>query len=581
MDAEKITEIKKEHISYWANCELSDTKARSYVYKALANLYLSADVKKANDILNDTKIKDYNSWIVADNTFVFYWTIPALIRCYSMFNCENGTNGKCLLPETGENIKRVLHRFVEAHIDRLFTDKHEPLRIVESENHEMLQRASILLIAQLLKADTAYKNEILPDGRRYEQLFEHACEFMTLYFKTRAKIGGFVEGSDNYRMVTLESIYNLMDLCENKEVAKLARMMADITWIEYVTENVNSVRGCAKARVYNRQTDAGAGYLWFERVGNMYFDYHNNNNAEILIIFALSNYLPPEISYDIMKEVKKTEFESMSRIPGVGRTTCTMIRNEIVPIYFLDEEKSITKYTYVTQDFIMSSLMQDEREQLIWLSAQNRWAGMVFSGDTEARMYIRYESDEVAIYKPMHIVQKGSVMLTKNVSDIPVGLYISDFDSEKELVLEDGWLFGEIQSCYYAVKQVDGGMYIRDGRIVFKNNNEPIVTDIKSKREYKSLDDFKEHIHKNLLVKVGDFVFYQDIEKLTDGVGFNYESDKDDYRMVCGDNMRFDSDMMIDNPYIKAVFNSGIIDAGITGKKIRYDFNKGNITTLN
>ncbi len=580
MDIKKINIIKEQHIKYWADCELSDTKARSYVYKALANLYLSTDVQKANDILNDTKIKDYESFIVADNAFVLYWTIPALIRCYIMFNCENGTHGKCLLPETCENIKRVLDRFVKAHIDRLFTDKHEPLRIVGSENHEMLQRSSIVLISQILKSDKAYKNEILPDSRTYGQLFEYACEFMILYFKTRAKIGGFVEGSDNYRMVTLESIYNLMDLCKNESVAKLAQMMADITWIEYVTENVNSVRGCAKTRVYNRESDAGRGYLWFERVGNMYFDYHDNNAEEFLIIFSLSNYLPPEISYDIMKEVKKTEFESMSRIPGVGRTSCTMIRNEVVPLYFLDDEKSITKYTYVTPEFIMSSLMQDEREQLIWLSAQNRWAGTVFSGDTEARLYIRYESDEVAIYKPMHIVQKGSVMITKNTSDIPVGLYISDFDSQKELVLEDGWLFGEIQNCYYAVKQVDGGMYVKDGQIVFEKNNEPIVTDIKSKREYKSFDAFKEHIRKNLLVKVGDFVFYQDAERLTDGVGLNYDSDKEDYRMVCGDNVRFDSDMMIDNPYIKSVFKSGIIDVGITGKGLRYDFDKGKITTL-
>lgn len=580
MDIKKIEKIKEQHIKYWADCELSDNKARSYVYKALAYMYLSKDVKKANDILNDTKIKGHDSWIVADNTFVFYWTIPALIRCYIMFNCENGTHGSCMMPETCENIKRLLHGFVKAHIDSLFTDKHEPLRIVGSENHDVLQRASVLLIAQLLKSDTAYKNEILPDGRSYEQLFEHACEFMILYFKTRAKIGGFVEGSDNYRMITLESIYNLMDLCENKEVAGLSKMIVDITWIEYVTESVNSVRGCAKARVYNRPTDAGTGYLWFSRAGNMYFDYHNNNNSELLIIFAISSYLPPEISYDIMNEVKKTEYESISRIPGVGRTACTRIRNDVVPLYFLSDKKSVTKYTYVTPDFIMSSLMQDEREPLVWLSSQNRWSGAVFSNNTEARLYIRYESDAIAVYKPMHIVQKGSVMLTKNTSDIPVGLYISDFDSQKELSLDNGWLFGEIEECYYAVKQVDGGMLLKDGRIVFEKNNEPIVTDIKSKKEYKSLDAFKEHILSNLLVKVGDFVFYQDREKLTDGVGFNYESDKEDYRMVCGDNVRFDSDMMIENPFIKSVFGSGIIEVGITGKKIRYDFGEETITKL-
>lgn len=574
----KIDAVKLKHINYWADCELSDKDSRSYVYKAMALLYLNKDTDSANEILNDSKIKDCNSWVISDSVpFILYWTIPALVRTYILFNADDGKIDGRLQKRTSENIKHIFDLFVRDHMDRIFTDEHRPYRITNSENHDVMQRAAILLISQILKDDDKYKDIILQDGRTYAQLYDHACEFVELFFKTRAKIGRFVEGSDNYRTVTLESIYNLMDLCDNKNVSKLAQMTVDMDWIEYVTENVNSVRGCAKARVYNRKTDSESGYLWYARVGNMYFDYHDNNDDYVLISFAVSDYIPPQIAFDIKEARKNTEFESITRIPGVGDTACTQFQAFVCPVYHLSENKSVTKYTYVSDEFVMGSFRQDERDGLIWLSSQNRWEGAVFDGDTESRLFVRYETTE-ATYKPLHTIQHGSKLITQNITDVPIGLYIHPFDFSKEIMLENGWLFGEIEKCYYAVKQVDGSIYIKDDHLLFSDNNLPVIVHIEPKRKYTNFGEFKEHILSNLVIKVGDFVFYQDVRCREDGIGLNYDAMQDDYRMIDGEMVKYNQEKMFDNTFIDSDFGSGIISVKVCGDTVLYDFNTISIT---
>ncbi len=578
MNKDGIKNVKRKHIDYWVQCKLSDRDSRSYVYKALALLYLNEDIDRANEILNDPKIKDCNSWVISDSVpFILYWAMPALIRTYILFNSSNGKRANNLYVQTGENLKKVFDIFVKDHMDRVFTDEHRPYRVPNSENHDMLQRACILLIAQILKEDETYKDNILPDGRTYQELYAHACEFMELYFKTRARIGRFIEGSDNYRIVTLESIYELMDLCDNENVSRLAKMTVDLDWIEYVTENVNSVRGCAKARVYNRKVDSESGYLWYARTGNMYFGYHDNHDEYVLISFAVSDYLPPQIAYDIQKNRRNLEFESITRIPGVGSTACTQFQAFVCPVYHLSETKSVTKYTYVSDEFVMGSFRQDERDGLVWLSSQNRWEGAVFDGNTEARLFVRYETTE-STYQPLHTIQHGSKLITQNITDLPIGLYISFFDFNREINLEDGWLFGEIEKCYYAVKQVGGEIYTKDNRLLFRDNNLPVIVHIEPKRKYADYDEFKSHIFSNLVIKVGDFVFYQDVRCREDGIGLNYDAMQDDYRMIDGEMVKYNQEKMFDNPFIDSDFGSGIISVKVCGGTVLYDFNTISIT---
>ncbi len=549
------------------------TGGRSYIYPALCNLYLGKDINKANKLLNDPKItgiKTYSDFEAAP--FSMYWCMPAYIKTYIMYNSENGTeNREVLTSETEENMKRIIWTFIECYYENVFTDDNNPLRITNSENHDALQKSSLYLGALALSKTEDYGGKILPDGKSLSEFIKGAEDFFIKYIDERSKIGLFVEGSENYRAITLEALYNIYDLSDNEILKNKTKMFLDICWTEYAVESINGVRSGAKTRVYNREGDADKGLLWTSSLGSMYFGLNGDEGLSTLPTFMVSDYRPPQTAKEIALKENKGSFEFIKSIPGKGTTEVVPLNNINMPVYTLDKEGDVYTYSYVTPYYAASTIYQDGNGGLTLLSSQNRWQGVTLKSDPDARIY-PYIDTETSLHNHIVSMQKGPVMIfkknTSGVFDMGIHIYPDSVLSGEDVKTEDGWLFGEINDVYYGIKAISGTFVVKNGKLLLTESESPVIIHLGSKEENESFYSFKEDIIKNALSYDGKTVSYTD--KKWGNMAFNTESGE---RTVNGIAVGGKAENIMQSPYINSIKNSGIFTIDFNGKCIVYDFN--------
>lgn len=554
------------------------TGGRSYVYTALTLLLTGLDDEKANNLLNDEKITSIKEYMDFEKApFSMYWCMPAYIRIYMLYNSENGINRRdALKPETEANMKRIMWAFLESYYENVFTDDNTPLRIVNSENHDALQRASLYLSAFALSKTDDYKGKKLPDGKTLPEFVSYSEEFFIKYIDERAKTGLFVEGAENYRAVTLESLYNIYDFTENVALKKKVEMFLDIVWIEYAIESIEGIRGGAKTRVYNRATDAASGLLWTESLGSLYFNLKENEKRETLITLIASSYRPPEIAGKIAKAENKGNYEVVKSIPGKGTTEVIKLANIDMPVYTLNPTGDVITYEYVTPTYAAGTMYHDESTPVTLISSQNRWEGAVFRGDKNARIY-RYLDTDKSLHTHFLSMQKGPVMIfKKNTSGaFDTGIYIYPYsfaEADGEIKTEGGWLFGEIYDSYYAVRAASGKLLQKEGKILLSDSESPFVIHLGNKFDDGSFEDFKKNIKSNPLTFDGNSVCYND--KRWGRFEFNIKTAE---RRINGKALSSKAENIMESPFINSVKNSGVFEVSFEGEKIIYDFNENTV----
>lgn len=537
--------------------------SRSYVYSALCKLYTGKDVKRANELLVDEKIVSVSTKEeFEESPFQLYWSMPAYIKAYAMFNSENGKRTPGLLePETEKQMEKVMWSFVQSYYEGLFTDN--PLRVVDSENHDMLKKSSVYLAVQCLKDKPGYS--VLPDGKMSDEFVEFAGDYFDRWFTERAKSGLLVEGSENYRTITLEGVYNIMDLAEKPILRNKAKMFADVLWIEYAVETLNGIRGGGKTRVYNRTGEADNGFLWFAMLGSIYFGMNEERNPSPIVSVLVSDYRPPRIAQKII-DSKSGSFEFIKMIPGCGVTET----EGNIPVYTLDANKKVMSYQYITPEVIAGSLCEENPEELTLISSQNRWQGIIFKEGFNNRIY-PYVDTTASTHNNFSVVQNGPVMLFKKNAEISfnTGIYISGFGGEiNEQTLENGWLYGQFGDAYYGIKPLNGTIYSANGKVLLTESNSPFVIQTGSKEECGTFDTFKRRLQNNSFSMKGNNAVYRDSKWGEISLGQNSRS-------VNGKEPDYTPDFVMKSPFLKG--EKGLFDVVCNGKRIIYDFNVGKV----
>lgn len=554
------------------------TGGRSYVYSALCLLYLGYDNEKANNILNDTKI--INCETQADfeaAPFQMYWCMPAYIQIYLLFNSRDGILRRDVLEEETEyNMVKILKAFITSYYTNVFTEDNNPYVVAGSENHDALQKSSLYLASQILNGLEEHKDMIMPDGKTIPEFLAHAEDYYINYVTEHSKKGFHIEGADNYRMITMEALYNIIDYSRNEKVRDMVRMLMDITWIEYGIESLNGIRGSAKARVYNKKGEVDNGFLWFAMMGSLYFGLNTEHNPAPIASMLINAYRPPEISEEIAKAEDKGYYQYIKAIPGIGTYGMTTIGSVSSPMYTTDKNRDVITYTYATPDYIASTMYQDDVSALHQLSSQNRWEGAIFKGDKNARIH-RYLDTERSLYGHFTSIQHGPIMIFKKNSteSYATGVYIYPFEfmeNDGELPLDDGWLFGQIEDSYYAVKPLEGTLVQRDGKILLSEGESPFIIHLGSRAENCSFERFKNKIKSNLLSYNSNTVYYKD--KTWGELEFNPLKTPEKARVVNNASVQYNLPYVAKSPFLNSVKNSGVFDVTYDGRHIVYDFNK-------
>jgi hypothetical protein len=310
------------------------------------------------------------------------------------------------------------------------------------------------------------------------------------------------------------------------------------------------------------------------------------------------------------------EEETCPRPPGVERT---MMGNT---------QSRMLKYAWITPDYILGTQMDHPLAVHNHLSAHGRWQGLITSDLNSRIVTVSLErfpgktdkDKDYCVELMYHSAQSKQVLITQqkrrwtqinpdwfptydHLYDVDFGLFIgTGWQTRRE---EDGWVFLEQDNTFAAIKilrcktdpdplafakgtdryantvelEEESYRWNKDNTILqLINKFSPIIIEAGRKADYPTLDDFQERIVSNTLEihktvathETKIIIVYKGVE--AEKIVFN-AANQMDIPTVGGKYIDYGPAMTFDAPYLKAEYNSGVVDIEKGTTKWRIDFN--------
>lgn len=474
---------------------------------ALAALYLDVERPAANRAVLEVVAKGTEQRI-AKGEERFHWVAPLMIRVYELFHAGSRHFPGRLTPEAQAGIRQVLWEYADekCRMDRFAPDK--VWWYWGSENHDAQRVQSFWGAAKILSESDAYRDRTLQDGHTVREHYGAINAFVKKRFRERIAKGLLAEtASPGYGKYTLSGWYNYFDFGD-RELRPLADAALAVWWADWAQEQLDTVRGGAKARVYQGEsaqtarTDASAAMAWY------YLGVGTPRNAHPgIMCMATSGHRLPLVVMDIALDVEgRGTYEYRSRRPGLLQNDERERPPRDDRMNRLDPQcPGLARYTYCTPDFIMGSWLLDKRPYTDWagVSSQNRWQGVVFAGrDPDARIFPQCEGlRNGKTYNQYWSVQNKGTMIvaklpgrqfSKQSGDMRV--YFAPGVKKEE---KGGWIFAEAERAYAAVRFLgEGRTYAWDDETWArsKDSTYPVIIEAARKKDYTSFAAFQQAV---------------------------------------------------------------------------------------
>lgn len=442
-------------------------RAKAALTAGIANTKLSHDQRWINyataSLLFEQDVEAVNEF------FATHWRAPQhpnwgfglfsmdAVRLYGLYNSRAGTFPGRLSAAAQKNMEEQFFQ-VAAQMKmseyELANDPSVVWKMRGSENHTLASESSFFLTAQFIKNSPELANRPYEDGKTAKMHYETWRRFISLMLEERIKRGMYIEvASPSYEDESRQAIQNIRDFAEDPVIRKKAEMALDVSYALIAQESINGVRGGAKSRVYSFK-----GSFWGaadDRTYNVLFGppgYQVLNSP----IQATSSYLPPPAIMNLGSDLaKRGTYEMVERVPGIGARAKDST---------ISSDKSVYRYAFATPDYVLGSFVLDPKETYIAPSSQNRWQGIVFEGDTGARIapqVTRLKGKELdteqRVHNPFASLQDRNVLITQRAPNADKFHWRTDiyFAGTLDLVEEeDGWIFVREKNSFAAVKVV-------------------------------------------------------------------------------------------------------------------------------
>ena len=306
-----------------------------------------------------------------------------------------------------------------------------------------------MLALQALKNRPKYKGRILPDGREIKTHYEAWNSYYKEYCVSRAKYGLLVEVFSAYGpSYTLPEIMNMRDLSEDEVLRERMDKLLHLIWADWAVGQLNGVRGGGRTRIYKEDpenirqlTQWGSGDRWRTMSKVLLNESEwwsprqvpNHPIQGMAFVMATTGYRLPNIIMDIAQDVEgRGEYTYVARrIAKQKQMLAKNIPVKHAPWYALDpEDPRMIGYDYCTPDYVMGSLLidptlprvsshlyqegQDLMEGYPALTSQNRYHGIVFASDVNARVVPQCEGiADGKTYGEQQAVQDKNVLLVQ------------------------------------------------------------------------------------------------------------------------------------------------------------------------
>ncbi|WP_347840321.1 hypothetical protein [uncultured Draconibacterium sp.] len=443
------------------------------------------------------------------------------------------------------------------------------------------------------------------DGKNYTAAdhYQAWVKYFDDFFTERAKKGFFLEmASFGYMAVTVSYLTDIYDLCENEKLKNKAEDFLDVVWADWAQEQLLGVRGGAKTRekIGTRWEDA------MYRFARFYSGGEGSSSTHFFAQLLSSYQWKPIIWHIALDREGRGEFESVSRQPGEEEGTMprpwgterTMLCNT---------ESRFVRYSWITPDYIMGCQMDHPLAVHSHLSIQNRWQGITFKGENGPRVFPtalkQNESGEYKAYANGYTrcVQHKNVMLVqqsrgftvvnpdwypmKSRADLDYGVFIGQ---NHDIIIEkQGWLFIENGNAFLAIKPLlgeyahgwrilqddaspgnvskiinDSYTWSKDSSLIhLKDKYSGIIFESSRRPHYPSLQDFILAILKNPVALEKTVVPGYHILKYKglNGTEFYFNLANNEIPMIDGQYINYKPKMVFNSPYLKSIYNTGII----------------------
>ena len=474
---------------------------------ALSALYLDVERPAAGRAVLDVVARGTDQRIV-EGEERFHWIAPLLIRIHELFGAESEHFPGRLPPEAEEGIRRVLWEYAGERSERAFYAPERVWWFWGSENHDAQRVQSLWGAAKILSASAAYRDRPFRDGHTAPQHYEALNRFVKERFRQRLAKGLLAEAaSPGYTKYTLACWYNYFDFGD-PELRKLADAALAVWWADWAQEQIGTVRGGAKARVYQGESaqtargDSAAAMAWY------YLGVGSPRNAHPgIMCMATTDHRLPLVVMDVALDPDgRGAYEYRSRRPGLLRPGEQSRHARDDGMNVLDPAcAGLVRYTYATPDFVLGSWLLAKRPYADWagISSQNRWQGVIFAGsDPDARIFPQCEGlRNGKTYNQYWSVQNRGTMIVCKLPGPQFSKQAGDlrvfFASSLKRHERDGWIFAEADRARAGVRFLgDGPAYAWDDAHWARSRDSayPVIIEVAGRHAHPSFAAFRQAV---------------------------------------------------------------------------------------
>lgn len=510
----------------------------------------------------------------------FYWAADELCKIIEFYGSRGSIRKGLLEKDVEERILLMMWQYarMQSKVAKADYTENHTWHVDESENHHVQRFYAAWHFAKFLMADPAYAGRKYDDGYTAEQHFDAWNRYIKEWIRERGRKGLFVEmANDSYGLETLKGVYNFYDFGD-AELKALAKDLLDLYWAAWAQEQTGSVRAGAKSRVY--PYEAAKGKTPFRKMAWYYLG-TNEINAPYNNLYTLitSSYRMPLLVMDIALNIEERgDYVIAQR--RLGRAEKGFFTP---PDYHVLENDGLLRYTYCTPEFMAGSFICEALpyEDWVLISSQNRWAGIVYADDADARIYAHCRTGrDNRAYNQFWCVQEKGAMIFHKLDTVKhsrgakeMRMWISKAGLTNR-VERGGWIFLETRGTYTALRCVGSGYTLSEEKngywVTADDCYAPFVVEVALKSGYATYEAFQDKVTATRCGMEGSRVVYRSLA----GDELALPTDYEGLPTVNGCNVDITPTWGMDSPFVKSVFNSGIVKIEKGGRILVLDFNR-------
>ena len=578
---------------------------RAYSYSmvgfAARCLYLNEMLDEANAALAENARHYLDNPKDINDRDSFHWHADIVMRLVETYGSKGTKHPGRITKETEALVLKPIWEYVKqvSWLGKAEHEKSKTWHIYLSENHHAMSFTVCWQFSKIAKDRPEYRDQKYEDGATAAQHYRAWNEYFVVYCRERARKSPCIEMmSDNYNATLIKGFYNFFDFGD-PQARRSAGLLLDLYFAYWAQEQIDGVQGGGRSRIYfykglsQDRSHGNAPLAWFYfGIGKQPAVYGHDVSA------ALSDYRPPAVVTDIALDVSgRGRYEVRQRPQGLGVTGRPLkTAVTIVPSKMRTDGGGILRYSYCDPAFIMGTPMTAARplEDWVAISAQNRWQGLIFPGEHDARIVpiVRPKDNRRALNAQWSVQSKGS-LITQKLKHHKGGAEMIVWISKDGLsmpVEEDGMIFVEAENAYAGIKVVHGGFEWRqtpfiamagdkssrstpEGKTMILNEEyAPVILEVMAKSDAGSFDAFKTMVKACSIRMKGPVVEYKTIygEQLT------FDTSARDVPTINGHTVNYAPEKVFESPFLNADWNSGIVTISKGNRKKVLNFESEN-----